>query len=338
MICESDFRPAFWLRGGHGQTIFAAKLRLRPELTVNPERLELDDGDFLDLSWLPEQGLPANAPVVIVLHGLNGGLDSNYARGLLRRIAAGGARGLLLHFRGADKPNRLPRSYHSGETGDLATVIAHVRSRWPRASIAAAGYSLGANVLLKYQGEQGDNTPLTSAVAVSVPFDLAKCAEAVNHGLSRIYRRHLLQGMGAAVRAKFRQIEPPFELPDPDTLVDFPSFDTAITAPLNGFVDAADYYRQSSCQPYLRHIRVPTLILQAADDPFMAPGIMPAAEALAPPVRLEWSRHGGHVGFVAAGRYGQPLYWLEQHIPDWYARHVPGFAALAEAAPAQEMP
>src|SRR5699024_6012923 len=134
----------FWLRNAHAQTVFAAKLRPSPALSVVPERLELDDGDFLDLSWLPEHGQRDDAPVVIVLHGLNGNLQSRYARGLLRRLVVRGVRGVLLHFRGASKPNRLPRSYHSGETGDLAHVIAHVGQRFPGAALAAVGYSLGA--------------------------------------------------------------------------------------------------------------------------------------------------------------------------------------------------
>src|SRR5699024_11239057 len=123
------------------------------------------------------------------------GLDSKYARGLLRQIDSHDARGVLLHFRGANKPNRLPCSYHSGETGDLALILSRLRQRYPGAPLAAVGYSLGANVLLKYLGEQGADAPLSCAAAVSVPFDLAQRAQAVNHGLSRLYRDHLLAGM-----------------------------------------------------------------------------------------------------------------------------------------------
>lgn len=322
---DSSFRPVFWLKSPHAQTIFASKLRPSPKLTVEAERLELDDGDFLDLSWLPEQGHKTDAPVVVVLHGLNGGLESKYARGLLRQVAAHNGRGVLLHFRGADKPNRLPCSYHSGETGDLATVIEHIRQRHPSAPMAAVGYSLGANVLLKYLGEQAENAPLTCAVAVSVPFDLAQCAETINHGLSRIYREHLLNGMRAVVNDKFRDMEVPFELPNLRRLRDFASFDSAITAPLNGFRDAADYYHQSSSGPYLHSIRAPTLIIQAADDPFMGDGIIPPLKAMSSAIRFELSERGGHVGFVAGGRRGRPVYWLEQRIPEWLQDNLPGF-------------
>lgn len=336
MLFESDFKPAAWLGNPHAQTIFAAKIRPTPELAVDSECLELADGDFLDLSWLPEQGLPDDAPVVIVLHGLNGGLASKYARGLLRQIAIHQARGVLLHFRGAERPNRLPRSYHSGETGDPATVIAHVQRRYPRASLAAVGYSLGANVLLKYLGEQGGDTPLSSAVAVSVPFDLAQCAEAVNHGLARMYRAHMLAGMRAMIEQKFSCIESPIDLPNLRGLRDFVSFDNAVTAPLNGFRDALDYYRQSSCGPYLQSIRVPTLILQAADDPFMGKHIMPQPQALSAAIRFELSAHGGHVGFVAAGRLAEPVYWLEQRIPLWLEDTLPGFAQADTQTPLEQ--
>lgn len=327
MLHESEFQPAFWLTNPHAQTIFASQLRPMPELETVGERLELDDGDFLDLSWLPERGLPEDAPVVLVLHGLNGGLDSKYARGLLRQVDAHGARGVLLHFRGANKPNRLLHSYHSGETGDPARVLALIRSRYPRAPLAAVGYSLGGNVLLKYLGERGVDTPLSCAVAVSVPLDLAQCAAAVNRGLARIYRQHLLGGMRAVMAAKFERMTPPQPMPDLDTLRDFHAFDDAVTAPLNGFVDADDYYARASSGPFLRTIGVPTLILQARDDPFMGRDIIPDDDQLASSVRFELADHGGHVGFVMAGRWGQPRYWLEQRIPAWLRCELPGFAS-----------
>lgn len=336
MLIRSNFEPAFWLRNAHAQTVFASKMRSSPPLAVERERLELDDGDFLDLSWLPERGLDDSAPVVIVLHGLNGSLESKYARGLLRQADAHGARGVLMHFRGAAEPNRLPRSYHSGETEDFGTVVSHVRARFPRAALAAVGYSLGGNVLLKYLGEQGRESPLACASAVSVPYDLKRCAEAIQQGLSRIYQAHLINGLREAYETKFKFIEAPEPRPDFNELRNFPAFDNAITAPLNGFRDAEDYYARSSSGPFLKYIRTPTLVLHAEDDPFMAPDIIPAENDLASAVRLEISRHGGHVGFVSAGRYGEPVYWLERRIPAWLRDRLPGFVAAESAREAQE--
>lgn len=317
MIAASDFRPHPLLRNPHAQTVFASVARRPPRLSVERERLELDDGDFLDLAWLPEPaGATGETPLVTVLHGLTGSIESKYARGLLRTVRNLGWRGLFLHFRGAsEEPNRLPRGYHSGETGDFATVLSRLRRRYPDAPLAAVGYSLGGNVLLKYLGETGERAPLAAACAVSVPFDLSLCANAMNRGLSRAYRRHLLTKMRRIAERKFALIEPPFELPDFSRLTDFRSFDDAFVAPLHGFDGADDYYARASSGPFLEHIRVPTLVLHARDDPFMEPAVLPAEEDLADSVRLEVSAHGGHVGFVAADRFGRPVYWLERRIP-----------------------
>lgn len=316
MIVASEFHPAFWLRGPHRQTLFAARCRPTPALIVDHEIWNLPDGDFIDLAWLPDRGQPPDTPLVVVLHGLTGSIGSSYARGLLRQVRARGWRGLLMHFRGAGpRPNRLPQGYHSGDTGDLGRLLTRLRDRFPRAPLFAAGYSLGGNVLLKYLGEQGNAAPLNAAAAVSVPFDLDRCATAINHGLSRAYQAHLLTHMRAEIQRKADTVADTLTLPDLHTLRDFRAFDDAVTAPLNGFADAADYYARCSSRPFLRHIRVPTLILHAADDPFMHPDVVPAEGELAPCVRLELSAHGGHVGFVAGNRLGRPRYWLEERIP-----------------------
>src|SRR5699024_9150890 len=137
----------------------------------------------------------------------------------------------------------------------------------------------------------------------------------INHGLSRVYRAHLLAGMRAVTRQKFSRIRAPIALPELRSLRDFQAFDDAITAPLNGFRNAADYYRQCSCGPYLRHVAIPTLVIHALDDPFMGRDIVPAPNVVAPAIDMQLCRHGGHVGFVAGGRGGRPVYWLEQRIP-----------------------
>lgn len=339
MLKTSEFVPAFWLRNAHAQTVFASKFRHMPTLEIEPERIELDDGDFLDLSWLPgrETGA-AERPVVIVLHGLNGSLESKYARGLLQQVQMGGARGALMHFRGAALPNRLPRTYHSGDTSDFADVVERIRARFPQAPIAAVGYSLGGNVLIKYLGEQGNHSPLTCAVAVSVPYDLKACAYAVQQGVKRVYQKHLINGMREMIEAKAESMDYPVPLPENlNSLRDFPAFDNAVTAPLNGFRDAEDYYAKASSGPYLARVETSTLVIHARDDPFMTPDIVPSEQHIPNSVRFELSEHGGHVGFVSAGRYGEPVYWLEQRIPEYLASALPGFQrAATEPALAQE--
>lgn len=289
-------------------------VRRSPPLTTVNKRLELPDGDFIDLAWLPG----GSGPIVVVLHGLTGSIQSKYARGLLVQVQALGWRGVLMHFRGASgEPNRLARGYHSGETGDFDYVVKRLRRRHPKAPLAAVGYSLGGNVLVKWLGEQGQNSCLSAAVAVSVPFDLGRCAQAINQGFSRTYQANLLKDMRRIAVEKFAQVEAPFQLPDLAGCKDFFSFDDAFTAPLFGFENVQDYYAQASSRQYLPAITTPTLLVHAQDDPFMSPQVVPDATELPPAVRLELSAHGGHVGFVSSNRLGRPNYWLEQRIPDF---------------------
>jgi len=322
MIIESAFQPAPWLKNPHLQTIFAASFRPRPRLQVRRERIELPDGDFLDLDWVDGDTQPG-APIVILLHGLTGSIKSKYARGLMRAFDARGWRAVLMHFRGASgEPNRLPRGYHSGETSDVDYVARLLKQREPQVPLAAVGFSLGGNVLLKWLGEQGAAAPVRTAVAVSVPFDLRLCAQAIRVGFSRVYQNRLLRLMRAAIRQKFSRIEPPFTLPELHRLRDFIEYDDAVTAPLHGFTGVDDYYDHSSSRHYLKNIRIPTLVLHARDDPFMSPDVVPNPDDLSDQVRLELSAHGGHVGFVSANGRGRPYFWLEDRIPTHLAQYL----------------
>lgn len=318
-IEESTFQPAWWLRGPHRQTLYPVLARRHhPRVPTRRERLELPDGDFLDLDWGPGN----DGPLVLILHGLEGSIRSHYARGLLSALARRGWRGVVMHFRSCSgEPNRLPRSYHSGETGDLDWVVRLLHRREPQTALTVVGYSLGGNVLLKWLGEQGESVPLHTAVAVSVPFDLGECANRTRKGLSRIYLSHLMRNMRRSLRAKQDLMELPIGGVEIDRLTDFWSFDNAITAPLNGFRDVHHYYAHASSRAYLRTIHLPTLILHARDDPFMTPAVIPQPCELAEPVRLELSEHGGHVGFVAGEVPWRAEYWLEhricQHLAAW---------------------
>ncbi len=309
MIRPSSFRPAWWLPGPHLQTLWPALVRRRPRLASRQQRLELPDGDFLDLARLPGDG-----PRVLLLHGLEGSIASHYAGTLMARLAQQGMEPVLMHFRGCSgEPNRLPRGYHSGETGDLEWVIEALQRGDGKPVSAAVGFSLGGNVLLKWLGERSGDCPLHTAVAVSVPFRLADSARRMERGLSRLYQAHLMQRMKAAYRQKFEHIPSPLEV-DLEALRSFRQFDQAITAPLHGFRDADDYYVRASSRPWLRRIAVPTLVLHALDDPFMYPETVPGDDELSPAVTLELSRHGGHVGFVAGALPWRPRYWLEERI------------------------
>lgn len=324
MIATSEFRPAPWLRNPHLQTLYAATLRPLPRIAVRRERIDLTDGDFIDLDWADGAAVKAAAPIVLLLHGLTGSIQSKYARGLMLKLQAIGWRTALMHFRGAsEEPNRLPRGYHSGETQDFDYVLRQLQTREPGVALAVVGFSLGGNVLLKWLGEQGNRAPLATAVAVSVPFDLRGCAAAIGRGFSRVYQARLLRAMRRAARLKFSRIEPPFPLPVLDELRDFFAYDAAMTAPLHGFASVDDYYDRCSSRQFLRHIQVPTLVIHALDDPFMSPDVVPADDELSPQVRLELSAQGGHVGFVAATAGGGTRYWLEKRIPEHLHRFLP---------------
>jgi predicted alpha/beta-fold hydrolase len=307
-VRESAFRPAWWLPGPHLQTLWPSLTRPRPSLALERERVELADGDFIDLALGPGDG-----PTVVVIHGLEGDLHSHYAGSTLSALAAAGFRPAFMHLRGCSgELNRLPRAYHSGASDDLAAVLDHLARGPGGTPLAAVGFSLGGNLLLKYLGETPE--PLLQAgVAVSVPFLLRDAMLRLNIGFSRRYRDHLMTRLRDAYRRK-RAVMPNLADLDLDAMRDFYDFDDQITAPLNGFAGADDYYARCSCRPFLRRITKPTLILHARDDPFMFAHSIPRPDELGPRVELELSRHGGHVGFVGGSRPWRPEYWIERRI------------------------
>ncbi|MEE4380109.1 MAG: hydrolase [Candidatus Competibacteraceae bacterium] len=319
MIRHIDFRPAWWLPGPHCQTIWPSLFRFKPRPPRRRERLELPDGDFLDLDWT----LGKNGPIVLVLHGLEGSSDSGYARGLLATVAARGWRGVVMHFRGCSgESNRLSRSYNAGDTADIAYVVDWLRQREPETPLACVGYSLGGNALLKWLGETATTAPQV-AVAVSVPFLLDGAARRLKKGVSRLYQQHLLRQLRANYRRKQRAGIPiPMPLREMAELRDFYAFDDRVTAPLHGYQGVEDYYARASCRRYLSEIRTPTLIVQSADDPFMLPSVLPSSDELAESVTLELSRTGGHVGFVTGAWPWRACYWLEQRIPTFLENYL----------------
>ena len=311
MITGSAFRPAWWLPGPHLQTIYPRLFRARRHPGLKRERLELPDGDFVDLDWTQNDG----RGLVLVLHGLEGSLESHYTGGILAALVATGYQAVLMYFRGCSgEPNRLARSYHSGDTADLRHVLARLTGRIGGKPLAVIGYSLGGNVLLKALGEGAGMDAVHTAVAVSVPFDLNRAAWRLQQGFSRIYQRYLLDKLRRSYRAKLTAHTMPASPERLDTLDTFRKFDNEVTAPLHGFRDVDDYYGRSSSRQYLRSITTPTLVLHAADDPFVPGDAIPTERELGSGVTLELSRHGGHVGFVAGGLTFRAHYWLERRI------------------------
>ena len=316
-IITSEFQPARWLRNRHAQTMFSSlpwAWRARPSL--RREELELPDGDLTAVDWVvPDAPLPNGAPLLVILHGLESSAESAYARMLMKAALERGWRCCVLHFRDCgDYRNRLPRRYHAGETNDLRFFVDRLERGGDYGAIVAAGYSLGGNVLLKYLGEAGPNSPLMAAVAVCVPLNLHECARALTRGFSKVYQRHLLKRMKKSVAGKFDRHTAAFDWERAMSAKTFAEFDDAVTAPLHGFSGKDDYYDRCSSMHYLGDIETPTLIINALDDPFMTPGVIPHRDRLSAHVSLEISEAGGHVGFIEGGTPWRPRYYLPRRV------------------------
>ncbi len=318
------FDPPQWIRHRHLQTVWSTLFRCLQPPNRQREKLELPDGDFVNLDHVTSGN--SESPLVILLHGLSGSGDSIYITGMQHALHAAGMDSVTLIFRSAGgMPNRLARSYHAGDTGDIAFLIDTLAMRFPNRAMMAIGYSLGGNVILKYLGERGHHTPLSAAVSISAPLSLADAADQLDRGFSRVYRNRLLRELLHNIAAKQAQQDSPEQraratqlqtLGPLSEIKSLRTYDNRIIAPLHGFHDADDYYAQSSAADFLDRIRIPTLLVHALDDPFMTAASAPQPSRVASAVTLCVSPHGGHVGFVH-GTPWHPRYWLEETIPGW---------------------
>ena len=296
------YAAPWWLPGGHLQTILPA-LAPGPRVAWRRERWDTPDGDFIDLDWAGTRG-----PLLALFHGLEGSTASHYARALAAGAVARGWHCVVPHFRGCSgEPNRKPRAYHSGDSEELDWILRRLEPDF------AVGVSLGGNVLLKWLGEQGARARLRRAAAVSAPLDLAAAGRALDRGFNRqVYTRAFLSSMKRNALAKLERFPGLFSVPRVRSATTLYEFDDAVTAPLHGFRDADDYWARASSAPWLEHIRVPTLVLNARNDPFLPEAALQrATRKAAPAVLLEFPRSGGHVGFP--GRRG----WLARRIFDF---------------------
>ncbi len=313
----THFSPPRWLQNPHLQTLWPKFFRKRPQLPLADERLELSDGDFIDLAWV--RG--GKGPIVLMLHGLEGNLRSHYALPVLATLAQSGFRPVFMFLRGCSgEPNRLARTYHSGAVEDLAEVLDLLRKSG-RPVAAAIGFSLGANLLLRYLGLSGQAALVRTAMAVSVPFVLGDAAKRLEKGSSRIYQRYLMNRLKRSYLRKFAETPSPLTV-DLDGIHTLWQYDQAITAPLNGFAGADDYYHRCSSIHYLGGITVPTLILHSLDDPFMYPHNVPTREQVGPGVHLAIQSHGGHVGFVQGGLPGKEDCLIDRLAPPFFRAHL----------------
>jgi len=314
----SPYRAPWWLPGGHLQTIVAS-LSPVPRVAYARERWDTPDGDFVDVDWAGDADSPRR---LALFHGLEGSSGSHYARALAAHASSQGWRIAVPHFRGCSGTlNRLPRAYHSGDSDEADWMLRRLASAGR--PLYAIGVSLGGNVLLKWLGERGESAArlVRRAAAVSAPIDLAASGGALDRGVNRrLYTRLFLTTLKAKAFAKLALGQVPLDSRRLARVRTLHEFDDMVTAPLHGFRDADDYWARASSAPWLRGIRVPTLLLNARNDPFLpASALQRAARGASDTVVLEFPATGGHAGFVAGpfpGRHG----WMPRRILEFFSQ------------------
>ncbi|QJR15769.1 hydrolase [Usitatibacter palustris] len=311
-MAAPEFAAPRWLANNHLQTVYGSLISPRPRVQYRRERWDTPDGDFVDVDFVDG---PEGSPWVHLFHGLEGSSSSPYATHLMDNVQRLGWRGSVLNFRGCSgEPNRLGRAYHSGDSEEVDWVLRKLKPRVGSAPFYAAGVSLGGNVLLKWLGERGRDAEgiLERAVAVSAPVDLMAAGWALQAGIAILYGKHFNATLKKRSLAKLAQFPDLFDAARVKRARTLREFDDAMTAPVHGFSGVDDYYTRSSSKPWLRAIRVPTLVLNARDDPFLPERFLPAPAEVSPKVTLEFPARGGHVGFVS-GFPGRSE-WLPRRI------------------------
>ena len=329
MLKQSEFKPAWWLNNAHLQTIYPSLFRkVSSHTEVWRERLTTPDNDFIDIDWCGK----GKQPIVILFHGLAGSSQSGYIKGLQQVLIEHDYRSVVLNFRGCSgESNNSARSYHSGETEDIDFLYRVLREREPDTPISAVGFSLGGNALLKWLGEQGNKISLSAAVAVSVPFVLNICATKMDSGFSKVYRNNLIRELVEYMQTKHAHLKNTGKseeadrisrLGDLSAIRSFWQYDDQVVARLHGFKGVDDYYKKSSSRQFLNKIAIPTLLIQAQDDPFMTQNVIPQQNEMAACVCMEITQGGGHVGFITGCNPLKPNYWLDQRIPEFLQQQL----------------
>lgn len=311
---SAPYRAPAWLPGGHVQTIYANLFIRVPPVEYRRERLELADGDFLDFDWIDGA---AGAPVVVLFHGLEGSADSPYALGLMATVQARGWHGVVAHFRGCSgEDNRLPRAYFAGDSEDIECMLRHVKSQHTDAPVYAVGVSLGGNALLKWLGEQEEagRVLVERAAGISAPLDLTAAGHALDQGFNRrVYTARFLATLTAKALRKAARFPGVLDAGAIAAATTFREFDSLVTARLHGFRDAEDYWLKVSSKPLLKSIAVPTLVINAKNDPFLPAWALPSQDGVSTAVILEQPAGGGHVAFPS-GPFPGNLDWLPRRL------------------------
>lgn len=307
---KNSFQPAWWLANKHLQSCYSTIIPYRATTPLRWEELDLPDGDFIDIVWAG----PENAPMVLLLHGLEGSINSHYIQLMLDVLVNEGWQVVVMHHRSCSgRLNRLPQGYNGGDTRDLVYLITQLRERHSELPLYAVGFSLGGNVLLHYLSQCPD-AEISAAIAVSTPYEMGKSADF----LAQFYQRNLLRTMKQKVIDKINNgLLMPVSIDELRPISLMRQFDARVTAPLYDFPSVEDYYHAVSCRPVLKKIKRPALILHSLDDPFVPEETVPDVSELSPSITLEISEKGGHVGFIEGSLPWRPSYWLRRRILDF---------------------
>lgn len=320
-ISKSDYRAPSWCPGAHLQTVIPARVTARPSVNYRREIVALPDGDIAAWDWSQPEPRDPKAPVLVHFHGLEGGSDSHYAEALMHVCAERGWRGVVAHFRSCGGlMNIKPRAYFSGDTADNSWVLREVKRRFPEAPLYAVGVSLGGNQLTKCLGELGSDAIglVEGAVSICAPIDLVAGSERISKGVNTLYADMFLKTLKRKLEVKAQQYPELFRLEDVRACRTLYDFDQIYTAPVHGFKSAMDYWQKCSAKQYLPGVRVPLLLLNACNDPFLPAWVLPTAAEMSASVVGEYPEEGGHVGFPE-GKFAGDLWYLPRRVMSFFS-------------------
>ena len=309
-----SFKPAWWLSNAHLQTIWPHFFKRNKNTSSKTQRLELSDGDFIDITWFQSSFVHKKSPIVVLLHGTGGNDSAHYLHSLVPLLIKKKWRIALINFRGCSEPNRVIHNYHAGDTKDIEFFIRYIKKNKPDIKIFIVGYSLGGNNLLKWLGESKKDDLVNSAIAVAPPLLLKNAVNKLDSGLSKIYQWWLLRRVKYLHLEKNKLVHYPIKNEIILSLSSFKEYNEKIVIPLQGYNSSEEYYQKESCLQYLKDIGVPTLIIKAKDDPFIGYEEIIQDIILPDNLQLEIIEKGGHLGFVAGNIPFFPEYWLEKRI------------------------
>jgi len=320
-MSKNKFKSAFGLSNCHVQTLYSTFFRKNISIETQDDIFTLNDQDFIEYSWC-NKPINSTTPIVILLHGLEGSINSPYIQGIMKSLKENHFSSVLVHYRGCGKKDNLfAKSYHSGQTEDIKEFISYIKSIYTQNDLYLVGYSMGGNILLKLLATYKENSPIKKAVSISAPLLLDNSSKKINQYFSKIYQNYLLKNLKKHLLKKYLKYDMEkligYKKEDIKNIKTIWEFDEIYTSKIHGFETAKNYYKLNSSKQYLSSISTDTLIIHSLDDPFMTKDILPKQKDLPKNIKLEVSKNGGHVGFIS-GTIFNPIYWLDDKIINFF--------------------